>query len=97
MILIFDEAFPLGVFDWTEPQHSDQAESEAVAPALDAESSVPDYDKIDSDGVFLRDQTEIWMKKYWGEKCPDFDGGCIGCQAWKAFETVFADLPEKLQ
>jgi hypothetical protein len=31
---------------------------------------------------------EIAMIGYWGERCPDFDGACIACHAWKHFDET---------
>ena len=28
------------------------------------------------------------MLEYWGERCKDFDGGCVACQAWKHFDET---------
>jgi hypothetical protein len=28
------------------------------------------------------------MLEYWGERCKDFDGGCVLCQAWKHFDET---------
>ena len=28
------------------------------------------------------------MLEYWGERCKDFDGGCIACHAWKHFDET---------
>lgn len=31
---------------------------------------------------------EIAMIDYWGERCDDYDGGCIACHAWKHFDET---------
>jgi hypothetical protein len=34
------------------------------------------------------ESTETEMLEYWGERCEDFDGGCIACHAWKHFDET---------
>lgn len=31
---------------------------------------------------------ERYIEKWWGEKCPDFEGACGACRMWKALETL---------
>lgn len=28
------------------------------------------------------------IREHWGERCPDFDPGCLGCLAWKAVDEL---------
>lgn len=28
------------------------------------------------------------IREYFGERCPDFDPGCLGCLAWKAVDEL---------
>ncbi len=28
------------------------------------------------------------MDDYWGERCPDYHGGCICCQAWEQYDIL---------
>lgn len=30
-----------------------------------------------------------WMKKYWGERCPEFESDCGCCRAWKYYDFIF--------
>jgi hypothetical protein len=32
-----------------------------------------------------------WMIKTWGERCADFDEGCVLCKAWASFDYLFQD------
>jgi hypothetical protein len=38
------------------------------------------------DDGYKRAETE--MLEHWGERCPDFDGACIACHAWKHFDET---------
>jgi len=33
-------------------------------------------------------RAEIEMTEYWGERCPEFNGYCIACHAWKLFDAT---------
>lgn len=39
-----------------------------------------------SDDEPTRAETE--MLEDWGERCPEFNGACIVCQAWKHFDET---------
>lgn len=34
------------------------------------------------------------MKRYWGERCPEYQKGCGTCEAWKCFDFIFLDIDE---
>ena len=50
---------------------------------------------IESHGIALRESLRPWLKQYFGERCQDFEAGCLGCEAWKAFDAMFGMLPER--
>jgi hypothetical protein len=34
------------------------------------------------------------MLFYWGERCPEHEGGCPACQAWEQYDKVVATAPD---
>ena len=31
------------------------------------------------------------MLEYWGERCPDYEEGCVVCDAWRAYDNLLMD------
>jgi len=36
------------------------------------------------------------IKKYYGERCPDYDADCVVCQAWEQFEVKWGKVTQAL-
>ncbi|HLE07204.1 MAG TPA: hypothetical protein VI933_01105 [archaeon] len=37
----------------------------------------------------LKPKVKAWMKKHWGERCPDYCRTCALCKAWKCYDYLF--------
>jgi len=31
------------------------------------------------------------MLEYWGERCDDYEEGCVVCEAWRAYDNLVTD------
>lgn len=56
----------------------------------------PDFMTEDEwrDTKVLMELNRIWLKKFYGEKCPDYVNSCTCCRLWKAYETIFGDFEQ---
>ena len=43
----------------------------------------------------IKKEMRLWMKKYWGTRCKEYEKSCALCNAWKAFDTIFEFVDEK--
>jgi hypothetical protein len=31
------------------------------------------------------------IESYWGERCPDYEEGCVVCEAWRDYDNLLMD------
>jgi hypothetical protein len=41
--------------------------------------------------ALARRLAEIWIRREYGEPCPDYHCHCVVCRRWKAFNTLFEE------
>ena len=41
--------------------------------------------------INVRARVREWIRKYYGERCANFEEGCACCEAWKCFDYLFTD------
>jgi hypothetical protein len=32
------------------------------------------------------------IESYWGERCSDYEEGCVVCEAWRAYDNLLTDI-----
>jgi len=48
--------------------------------------------QLDGEGLMLREQLAAWITEYYGERCPEFEPTCLVCEAWHAYDVLFATV-----
>ncbi len=46
--------------------------------------------------AILASQVQDWMIKHWGQRCPEYEEGCVLCKAWACFDYLFEDPDNEL-
>ena len=45
-----------------------------------------ELEEVDDVGVKMIEEA---LREYWGERCEDYEAGCVVCEVWEAFDKAF--------